>query len=46
LPAEAGEAVAEGVAIAEKGDGEAKPEKKAAARKAGPRKAKEKASAE
>ena len=46
LPAEGGEPVTEGAAIAEKGDGEAKPEKKPAARKPGPRKAKEKASAE
>jgi small subunit ribosomal protein S2 len=47
LPAEGGEPVTEAAALAEKGDGEAKPAaKKPAARKAGPRKAKEKASAE
>lgn len=46
LPAGGGEPVSEADAVAEKGDGEAKPEaKKPAARKA-PRKAKEKASAE
>ena len=46
VPAEGGEPVAEAEAVAEKGDGEAKQAKKPGARKAGPRKAKEKATAE
>ena len=46
VPAEGGEPVAEAEAVAEKGDGEAKAAKKPGARKAGPRKAKEKATAE
>jgi len=46
LPAAGAEPVSEAAAVAEKGDDEAKPAKKPAARSKAPRKAKEKASAE